>query len=106
MRLINIGRNDILKPKISIDYRKNYDKIRKFNMINTDEFPNLKYLKQKAMNYYDVLEHEGLAVSTIRGELSAISVFFNYLMEYYPDRELDKKAIEEIFNPSNEINLH
>ncbi|MCT7486219.1 hypothetical protein N5T98_04145 [Aliarcobacter cryaerophilus] len=106
LSLINIGRNDILKPKISIDYRKNYDKIRKFNMINTDEFPNLKYLKQKAMNYYDVLEHEGLAVSTIRGELSSISVFFNYLMEYYPDREFDKNAIEEIFNPSNEINLH
>ena len=80
-----------LNQKISIDYRKNYDKIRKFNMINTDEFPNLKYLKQKSYELLRCLRtYEGLAVSTIRGELSAISVFFNYLMNYYPDRELIK----------------
>lgn len=106
LSLIDSGRKDIIKPKISIQYRKNYDKVRKFNMINIEEFPNLKYLKQKAMNYYDVLEYEGLSVGTIQGEISAVVVFFNYLMSYYPDRELDKKAIEEIFDPSNEINLH
>lgn len=106
LTLIDKGRTDISKPKESIENRKNYEKIRRFNLIDTNKFPNLKFLKQKAMNYYNVLENDGLAVGTISGELSAISVLFKYLMTYYPDRKLDKEAIEEIFEPSNEVNLN
>jgi hypothetical protein len=103
--LIDMGREDILKPKEAIEGRKNYDKKRKFNFIDIHIFPNLKYLKSKAIRYYDVLEKDGLATATIQGELSAIVNFFDYLMEYYPDGELNIKTIEEIFNPSNEVNL-
>jgi len=106
LTLIDNGRSDISKPKESIENRKNYEKVRKFNLINIDEFPNLKYLKNKAMNYYDVLENDGLAVGTISGELSAVNILFNYLMTYYPDVEINKEVIENIFNPNNEINLN
>lgn len=106
LTLIDNGRTDISKPKTSIQSRKNYDKIRKFNTIDIEEFPNLKFLKEKALGYYDVLENDGLAVGTIRGELSAVVVFINYIMNYYPDRTINEKTIEEMFEPSNEINIH
>ena len=103
--LVEIGRDDILKPSDALDNRQNYDKNRRFDFVDTDIYENLKELYIKAANYYNVLQMDGLAVGTIQGELSAVVNFFKYLMEYYPDREIDENTIEEIFNPSSEINL-
>ncbi|MFW3405570.1 hypothetical protein ACN9JU_01645 [Aliarcobacter butzleri] len=106
LALIDSGRDDILKPKTSIEYRKNYDKIRKFNFVNTQEYPNLYYLKEKAMNYYAVLENDGLAVGTITGELTSVVHLFKYLMNCYPTQEINQALIETMFEPTNELNLY
>lgn len=103
--LIEIGRDDILKPSDALDNRKNYDKNRRFDFVDTEVFPTLKNLYIKAAGYHNYLQNDGLSVGTIQGELTAVVNFFKYLMEYYPDREIDKKAVTEMFNPANEVNL-
>lgn len=103
--LIEVGRQDIIKPSDAVDNRKNYDKNRRFDFVDMEMFPNLSYLHQKASTYYNVLQADGLAVGTIQGELTAVVNFFKYLMSYYPDREIDTKAVEEIFDPTNVVNL-
>jgi len=103
--LIEIGRDDILKPSDALENRKNYDKNRRFDFVDTEVFPTLKNIYDKATHYHNYLQNDGLSVGTIQGELTAVVNMFKYLMEYYPDRQIDKEAIEEMFNPTNEINL-
>ena len=103
--LAELGRNDILKPIDALKVRRNYDKNSRFDIVDLEMFPTLKELHSKAMGYYNYLEHEGLAVGTIQGELTAVVNMFKYLMEYYPDREIDKETVEEMFDPQNAINL-
>jgi len=103
--LTELGREDILKPSDALEIRKNYDKNSRFDIVDLELFPTLKELHTKAMGYYNYLESDGLAVSTIQGELSAVVNLFKYLMEYYPDRGINKETIEEIFDPQNSINL-
>jgi len=103
--LIEIGRDDILKPSDALDNRKNYDKNRRFDFIDTDMFPTLKEIYAKAVKYHNCLENDGLSVGTIQGELTAVVNLFKYLMEYYPDREINQEAVEEMFDPANEVNL-
>ncbi len=103
--LIEIGRDDILKPSDALDDRKNYDKNKRFDFVDTEMFPTLREIYVKATHYHDYLQNDGLAVGTIQGELTAVVNLFKYLMEYYPDREIDKVAIEEMFEPTNEVSL-
>ncbi len=103
--LVEIGRDDILKPSDALENRKDYNKNRRFDFVDIEMFPTLKELYVKATLYHDYLQNDGLSVGTIAGELTAVVNLFKYLMEYYPDRAIDKKAIEEIFDPSNEVNL-
>jgi site-specific recombinase XerD len=103
--LIEMGRKDILKPSDALENRKNYDKNRRFDFVDTEMFPTLENLYVKATHYHDFLQSDGLSVGTIQGELTAVVNMFKYLMEYYPDRIVDKEAVQEMFNPSNEVNL-
>ena len=103
--LIEIGRDDILKPSDALDDRKNYDKNRRYDFVDIEVFPTLEEIYVKATHYHNYLQNDGLAVGTIQGELTAVVNLFKYLMEYYPDREIDKAAIEEIFEPTNEVSL-
>jgi hypothetical protein len=103
--LIEIGRDDILKPSDALDNRKNYDKNRRFDFVDTEMFPMLKGLYTKATHYHNYLQNDGLSVGTIQGELTAVANMFKYLMEYYSDREINRETVEEIFDPLNEVNL-
>ena len=104
--LVELGRKDILKPIDALETRKDYDKNRRFDFVDTDIYPNLKQLLNKARGYRNYLKNDGLAVGTIEGEIAAVVNFFKYLMAYYPDREIDEEAIEEIFDPNNAVNIH
>ena len=104
--LVELGREDILKPRDALEIRKDYDKNRRFDFVDTEVYPNLKELLKKARGYRDYLKNDGLAVGTIEGEIAAVVNFFRYLTEYYPDREINEATIEEIFDPNNAVNIH
>ena len=103
--LINVGRKDILKPVEANVSTKEYNHKRRFNFVDIESYPNLEYITKKAIAYYDVLKKEGLSAGTITGDISAVVIFIKYLMEYYPDREIDIQAVDDMFEPNNEVNL-
>ena len=103
--LVDIGREDITKPIDIILEQYNYKNKSKFNFVNLDEYPNLKKIVQHAKEYYDVLEREGLAVATIKKDITYVVKLIKYLMEYYPYSEVNAELIEEIFEPTNEVNV-
>ncbi len=105
LSLIEIGRDDILKPSDTLENRKNYDKNRRFDFVDTELFPNLQEIYMKATHYHSYLQNDGLSVGTIQGELTAVVNLFKYLMTYYPDREISKETVEDIFEPTNEVSL-
>lgn len=103
--LVDIGRSDITKPVDIITERHDYKNKAKFNFVDLNEYPNLKDIVSCAKEYYGVLEREGLAVATIKKDITYVVKLIKYLIEYYPYSEINAKLVEEIFEPTNEINV-
>jgi len=109
--LIDNGRDDIRKPRdITREKRSQYfgegsSLEERFEWLDTEKYPNLAELKEKAYDYLNRLKANGLAAGTINSKATAVNNFFRFLMKKFPFDEITVETIDEAFNPHSSKNL-
>ncbi|QOR61169.1 site-specific integrase [Sulfurovum indicum] len=109
--LIDSGRDDITPPRdIAREKRSDYfgegsSLDERFEWVDTERFPNLTEIKEKAYDYIHRLKIEGAAAGTINGKATAVNNFFRFLMDVYPFEKIDIDRIDESFEPGSSKSL-
>jgi len=109
--LIDSGRDDITPPRdIAREKRSDYfgegsSLDGRFEWVDTERFPNLIGIKEKAYDYIHRLKIEGAAAGTINGKATAVNNFFKFLMDVYPFEKIDIDKIDESFEPGSSKSL-
>lgn len=109
--LIDSGRDDITPPrdiareKYSEYFGEGSSIDKRFEWVDTERYPNLAEIKEKAYDYMHRLKIEGAASATINGKATAVNNFFRFLMDIYPFEKIDIDKIDESFEPGSPKSL-
>jgi len=110
--LIDQGRTDIKRPrdiareKQSQYYGEGSSIEERFEWVDTEKFPTLAPLKEKAYSFLETMKHQGLSAGTINGKSTAVNNFFRFLIEMCPFEEITVDFIDAVFEPDSKVNLY